>query len=82
VVLASVLLAAQARHYPSMIVTWAVVWICGVGAPVVGTEVILRRLTHPSASPVPLRRLLLAPLVVFWLMLVTLFDVVARLGTH
>ena len=81
-VLASVLLAVQARQYPSMALTWMTTWVCTIVAPAIGAELELRRLTHLWTASVSPARLLLAPLVVAWIMLVTLFEVTARLSGH
>ena len=81
-VLASVLLAVQARQYPEMALTWIGAWACAIVAPAISAELELRRLTHQWTASVSPARLLLAPLVVAWIMLVTLFEVTARLSAH
>lgn len=81
VALMSLLLAVQGAHYRSMLVTWVVTWVCAVAAPAVGAEVGLRRLAKPSVASSTIRQLLIAPLFVAVTLIVTLFEVMTKIGT-
>ena len=80
VALMSLLLAVQAAHYGSMLVTWVVTWVVAVVAPAVGAEVGLRRLAKPQVASSTARQLLIAPLLVAVTMIVMLFEVIAKVS--